>query len=387
MKSADVIIIGGGVVGASVAYHLAVRGFKNIVVLERSHKPGEGSTVKATGGFRTQFSTEVNVRLSLLAREKLLRFQEELGIDPGYRQCGYLFIAQHERELDALHTAQEVQKKAGVMEASEVTTDDILRLNPVVNQAGILGGTFCSIDGFIDPINILNGYMKGSQRLGVRFEFNVECYGLSLIDKERIKSIRTSKGVYNCGKLVNAGGAWAGEVAKLAGIEVPVKPLKRQVAVTHPTNLLSEDMPMTIFTGDGFHLRVRNKRVLLLLPVDFTTTDPFETTFHGPWLTNVTKRAQECVPGMKTIKIDRAKCWAGLYEMTPDKHAIVGRAPGIENLYLVNGSSGHGVMHAPALGQLLGELILDGTAKTVDIQSLRPTRFAEGKPNISSDFL
>jgi sarcosine oxidase, subunit beta len=146
-------------------------------------------------------------------------------------------------------------------------------------------------------------------------------------------------------------------------------------------------MPMTIFTADGFHLRVRDGRILLLWPDDPTGLDPFDTTTADEWLAVVQAKARRRLPCLGAARIDRAGCWAGLYEMTPDKHALLGRAPGVENLYLANGSSGHGVMHAPALGQLLAEIILDGTASTLDVRPLRPERFAEGTPNPAPDFL
>ncbi|MBI1803744.1 MAG: FAD-binding oxidoreductase [Ignavibacteriae bacterium] len=386
MKSADVVIIGGGVIGASVAYHLAQRGSTNVIVLDRGKEPGEGSTGKATGGFRVQFSTEISVRLSLLSRDKLLRFKDEIGIDSGYRPYGYLFAALHENELHALRDAMTIQQNAGVREVQELTPDDIRRLNPAVNPEGIIGGTFSSLDGFIRPMNILLGYTEAAGRVGVKFEYGAECLGFTR-QGEKITGVRTSNGSYTAEFFVNAAGAWAGVVAQQAGIEIPVHPHKRQVAVTYPTNLLPEEMPMTIFTDDGFHLRVRDGRILLLLPVDFHTADPFDTTFDESWLDRVVVRAHACIPCLREVTIDRANCWAGLYEMSPDKHQIVGLAPGLKNFFLVNGSSGHGVMHAPALGQLLSEIILDGRATTLDVRAIRPTRFAEGKPNAMSEFL
>lgn len=384
--SADVVIIGGGVIGASAAYHLAVKGCTNVIVLDHAAQPGHGSTGKATGGFRLQFGTDANVRLSLLSRTKLQRFKEEHGIDPGYRQCGYLFLADHIDQLNALRTAQKVQRDAGVPEVEELTADDVRRLNPAVHMDGILGGMFCPTDGFIEPMSILHGYMESAQRFGVRFEFNVECAGFTL-NRSKIVETLTSQGTYISGNIVNAAGAWAGMVARYAGIDIPVRPLKRQVAVTYPTDLLPEDMPMTIFTCDGFHLRVRDGRVLLLLPVDLPSSDPFDSAFDDRWLEGVVARAHERVPCLTAASIDRAACYAGLYEMSPDKHVLLGNAPGLENLYLANGSSGHGVMHAPALGHLLAEIILDGTASTLNIDALRPNRFAEDKPNVSSEFL
>ena len=387
MKSADVVIVGGGVIGASVAYHLAARGCRRVIVLERGARPGEGSTGRATGGFRAQFATPVNVRLSLLSREKLLAFRDETGVDPGFRQCGYLFIAANEAELDALAAAQTVQHDCGLEEAWGLSAEDVKRLNPAVEGAGVVGGVFCPTDGFIRPLEILRGYAQAATRLGARFEYGISVEGLHVDGRGRVDEVMTTDGVVEAGCVVNAAGAWAGVVAQLAGVRVPVVPLRRQVAITEPCELLPEEMPMTIFVADGFHLRVRERRVMLLWPDEPRVRDPFDTSVEDAWLSEVVRRAHERVPCLRRALIDRERCWAGLYEMSPDKHALLGRAPGLENFYLANGSSGHGVMHAPALGQLLAEFILDGAATTLDVRALRPSRFDEGEPNAAPEFL
>ena len=370
--------------GASVAWHLAARGCRDVVVLDRAPEVGQGSTGKAIGGFRTQFATPVNIRLSLLSREKLLRFPEEIGADSGYRPYGYLFLADDEAQMEALRSIRPLQRDLGVP-VEEIGPGDIARLNPAVQADGgsfptIVGGSFCPIDGFIRPLNILNGYVEAAKRLGVRFEYGVEVTGVSVAKRlpGRVMGVATTAGPFSTDHLVNAAGAWAGELGRLAGSPVPVAPQRRQVAATVPTSALPEEMPMTIFLADGFHLRVRDGRVLLLWPQDHPSDGPFDLSFDEAWLPRVTARARELVPALVDVAVDRAASWAGLYENSPDRHAIVGRAPRLENLWLVNGSSGHGVMHSPALGQLVAEMILDGAAHTIDIHTLRPSRFAEG---------
>jgi len=387
MSSAEVVIVGGGVIGASVAYHLAARGLKNVLVLERGAQRGEGSTGRATGGFRAQFATPVNIRLSLLSREKLLAFRDETGVDPCFRQHGYLFIARSTVELDALLSAQSVQHECGLAEARAVSAEDIKQLNPAVESSELVGGVFCPTDGFIRPLEILRGYTEAAARLGLRFEYGVALEGFRMDSRGRIESLRTNGGEVSAGSVVNAAGAWAAKVARLAGIEIPITPLRRQVAVTRPFDLLPKEMPMTIFVDDGFHLRVRDRSVLLLWPDEPKTEDPFDTSVEDAWVSEVVAKARARVPCLKGAEIDRDACWAGLYEMSPDRHALVGVAPGMENFYLANGSSGHGVMHSPALGQLLAEIILDGEARSLDVRALRPTRFAEGEPNAAPDFL
>jgi sarcosine oxidase subunit beta len=386
MPSADVVVIGGGVIGASVAYHLAARGCADVRVLDREAEPGRGSTGKATGGFRCQFGSDINVRLSLLAREKLLRFADETGVDSGYCPCGYLFLADTPATLDTLLGAQAVQHAAGACDPRAVTPHEAREINPAISIDGIVGATWCPCDGFIKPLEILRGYTEAARRLGVRFDYGVEVEGLA-VGGERITAVRTRGGEVAAGAVVNAAGAWAGAVARMAGVEIPVTPLRRQVAPTVPTDVLPDAMPLTIFTDDGFHARVRDGRVLLLWPDEPRMREPYDAAFDEAWLPEVTARAHRRIPALREVPVDRGACWAGLYEMSPDRHVLLGRAPDVDNLYLANGSSGHGVMHSPALGHLLAEIILDGAASTLDVHPLRPSRFAEGDPVASPELL
>jgi sarcosine oxidase subunit beta len=387
MTTASVAVIGGGVIGASVAYHLALRGWRDVVILDRGAGPGEGSTSRATGGYRAQYATPINVRLSLLAREKLCRFETETGVDPGYSQAGYLWLGADESELAALREGQRIQHAEGLSEAVEVGPDDVARLNPALAGDGIAGGVFCPTDGFIQPLRLLDGYLAAGARLGVRAEWGTEATGFSRLSDGTISAVLTSRGPIGVAAAVNAAGAWAAAVAEWAGVALPVTPLRRQAAATVPCNLLPETMPMTIFAGDGFHLRVRDGRVLLLWPTPGVPGRPFDYSVDPAWLRQVTAMAHQRVPVLRRAEIDPAACWAGLYEMSPDKHVILGPAPGCSNLFLVNGSSGHGVMHSPALGHLLAEIMADGVASTLDVHALRPTRFAEGDPNPVSGLL
>jgi sarcosine oxidase subunit beta len=387
MNTASVAVVGGGVIGASVAYHLACRGWRDVVVLDRTRGPGEGSTGRATGGFRAQFATAINVRLSLLAREKLRRFEEETGVDPEYSPAGYLWLAGNASELATLRAGRAVQHAAGLTEATEVGPQEIAGINPALCLDEVAGGVFCASDGFVRPLRVLDGYLAAATRLGVRFEWGTEVTGLSRRGDGTISTVRTSQGAIGVAAVVNAAGAWAAAVADLAGIGLPVVPLRRQVAATEPCDLLPPDMPMTIFAGDGFHLRVRDGRVLLLWPTPGVKDRPWETAVEPGWVEAVVAKAHRRVPVLRRAAIDLAASWGGLYEVSPDKHAILGPAPGCPNLFLVNGSSGHGVMHAPALGQLLAEIISDGAASTLDVTPLSPPRFAEGRLNSVSELL
>ncbi|HMK72969.1 MAG TPA: FAD-binding oxidoreductase [Myxococcaceae bacterium] len=375
--TADVVVLGGGVVGASVAYHLARSGAGRVTVVDR----GGGSTERATGGFRAQFATEINVRLSLLSLSKLLRFAEETGVDPGYAPHGYLFVASTEQQLVRLRAARAVQAAAGHTETRELGAAEVLALNPALSSDGIRGGSFSASDGFLRPTEIQRGYREAAGRLGVRF-LTGSVQGLRRAGA-RILAVETAGEALPCGEVVNAAGAWAGEVARLAGGEVPVTPLRRQLAVSEPTSALPASMPMTIFP-DGFHLRVRDGRVLLLQPSP-PAPDPFDVSVDPRWVDSVLATARERLPCLRSLGI--ASAHAGLYEMTPDEHALLGPAPFAENLFLVAGSSGHGVMHAPALGQLAAEMLVGGGARALDVSALDPNRFAEGRPNRGAPLL
>lgn len=366
-----VVIIGAGVIGASIAYHLSARGVRDVVVLDRGDDFGAGSTPRATGGFRAQFSTAAGIALSLLSREKLIRFEDEIGVDSGYRPYGYLFIARSKQAMAQLHAANELQRACGLAEARVIDAGEVRAINPAVEDQAIVGGTFCPTDGFIRAMKILNGYAAAAQRNGVRFDFGVTVRGMR-IDHDRIVALETSRGDIHAEVFINAAGAWAGTL----GVDLPVVPLRRQVAATIETDVLPDTMPMTVWADDGFHFRVRDRRVLLLWPD--SPSPGFDATFDAEaWLPQVLAFANARVPCLRDVPIDPAECWAGLYEMSPDHHAILGRAPGLANLYLANGSSGHGVMHAPAIGHVIAEMIIDGRT-SIDVDALRPSRFAEG---------
>ncbi len=387
MNPASVAVVGGGVIGASVAYHLARRGWRDVVILDRGQRPGEGSTGRATGGFRAQYATAINVRLSLLARDKLRRFEAETGVNPGYSPAGYLWLASSEPELRTLRAGQAIQHAAGLTEARVVDRDDIAAINPALSLEGVVGGVFCPSDGFVRPLSLLEGYVAAARRLGVRVHWGVEATGFALRADRTISAVQTSEGRIGVASVVNAAGAWAATLADFAGVPLPVVPLRRQVAATEPCDLLPSDMPMTIFAGDGFHLRVRDGRVLLLWPTPGAEGRPWDMTVDPAWIEAVVAKAHRRVPVLRGVKIDPTASWGGLYEVSPDKHAILGAAPGCPNLYLANGSSGHGVMHAPALGQLLAEIMSDGEATTLDVRPLDPQRFAEGRLNPVSELL
>lgn len=376
MTAVDAVVVGAGVIGASCAYHLARAGLR-VVVLERAAAPGAGSTARATGGFRAQYATAINVRLSLLARERLRAFRDETGVDPGFDPVGYLWLAAGEEELAALREAHAVQQREGLTEARLVGGDELRELAPYAALDGIAGGAWCPTDGVLRPAEIQRGYLKAAARRNVEVR-----WGEAVTAIERrgpvIERVRTARGAYAAAVVIDAAGPWAAEVARLAGVDVPVVPLRRQVAITEPTQALPARMPLTIWIGDGFHARVRDGRVLLLRPTPGAIDDPWSIEVDPAWLDDIAADAEVRLPTLRGVALDRAAAWAGLYEMSPDGHALLGRATECGNFLLVNGSSGHGVMHAPALGLLVAELVSDGQARSLEIHALRPSRFTEG---------
>lgn len=380
MKPAAVAVAGGGVIGASVAYHLAAAGVRDVVVLDRGSGAGTGSTARATGGFRAQFHTPVNIRLSLLSRSKLLSFREDTGIDPGYDRTGYLWVASSAAEMDALRKAQAVQHSTGLPEAVEISVEEIGEVNEAISREDAVGATFCPTDGFIKPLEILRGYLTAAERLGACVEWNTEVIALDCGTDGTVRRIGTNNGTLDVDCMVNAAGAWAARIASFAGVALPVTPLRRQVAVSELCDSLPARMPMTIFTRDGFHLRERDGRAVLCWPTPGNPDDPFDTAVDRSWLDEVSGKARRRVPALRDVQFPLSECYAGLYEMSPDSHAILGAAPGCANMFLANGSSGHGVMHAPAIGQLLAEMIT-GKPPAVDVTALRPSRFEEEEPN------
>jgi len=373
---ADAVVVGAGVIGASCAVHLARAGLR-VTLVDRAAGPGAGSTGRATGGFRAQYATSINVRLSLLARDQLRNFRDETGVDPEFRQVGYLWLASTAHEIAELATANKLQRREGLGEATMVGPDDLLAINPYIDPSGLAGGAWCPTDGVMRPTEILRGYLETCARLGVDVRWDEPTIALPRTEG-RITAVVTSRGSYPTALVVNAAGAWASSVAALAGEELSVVPLRRQVAITEPTPVLPAAFPMTIWVGDGFHLRVRDGRVLLLQPTPGDPQDPWNDQVEPSWLDAIAARAPTRVPALRGVALDRARSWAGLYEMSPDHHAVLGWAPGCSNLLLVNGNSGHGVMHAPALGLLAAEIAALGTARSLDVRALRPSRFAEG---------
>jgi sarcosine oxidase subunit beta len=375
MKNTEIIIIGGGVVGASVAYHLAERGAKDVLILEREAKQGEGSTGKATGGVRAQFETEINIKMSLYS----LDFFNNWDFDCGYEPRGYLFFATDERQFEYLQKNVEKQKSLGVKDVEIVDTQTISEIVKGLNCEDIRGGTFGARDGFINPLGVLEGFTRKAIEKGAGIEFETEVFSIET-ENGKAQAVETNRGRIECEKVVICSGAWARDLARTAGIDLPVEPQKRQIVWAKSERNFQENLPMVIDLGSGFHFRPAkdSRNEILFAYPDRDEKPSFDTNFHESFIEKVYERAKYRAPFLYETEVVREKCRAGLYENTPDHHAILGECE-IEGVYLANGFSGHGVMHSPATGRALAEIILDGKASFLDVSCLSLERFAKGE--------
>lgn len=381
-ETADVVIIGGGIVGASVAYHLAEAGCTNVLILEREAAQGLGSTGRATGGVRAQFATSINIQMSLYSIDFLSRFAEATGHDSGYDPAGYLFLATTESELEYLKENRERQRREGLTNVEIVGADEIASMIKQLRTDDIVGGSFCQTDGFIKPLSILRGFTERAQERGVRLWLETGVTGIE-VERGSVSGVLTTRGFVSTRAVVNATGAWAAEVARLAGVEIPVVPLRRQLVSLKPLAAMPARFPMVIDMSDGFHFRpdslaVASPGVLLAWP-DPDESVSFKTEFEPEFAAKILPRAIHRVPCLIDAELETERCRAGLYEVTPDHHAIIGETPGVRGLFLANGFSGHGVMHSPATGRVVSELILDGQARSLDVSMLGVERFAGGR--------
>jgi sarcosine oxidase, subunit beta len=372
-QSSQVVIIGAGIVGASVAYHLAVRGCRDIVILEQAETEVTGSTAKSAAGVRHQFSSEVNVRLSLYSIERLRHFEEEIGADAGLHQVGYLFLCSDAESWQAYQMNTAMQQRLGA-NTQILSAAEAARFIPQMNTDGLLGATFGPDDGFCDPHMIAMGYLARAREYGARLLRATPAIGIEQANG-RITAVTTSAGSIACEHVINAAGCWAGEVGALAGLDIPVKPYRRCIYVTEPFYAIPPARPLTVDVASGFYMRKEHDSLL------FGKSNPHEPSSHNQqvdweWLDNVLEAGFARFPILETAGLAEKQCWAGSYEITPDHMPILGRHPQLGGYYDASGFSGHGVMHAPATGLLLAEEVLDGRAHTINIDDLRITRFA-----------
>ena len=371
--TAEVVVIGGGIMGASTAYHLARRGCTDVVVLEAGEMFGLGSTGLNAGGIRYQFATKVNVELSKLSIGMMETFADDMGQEVGLRRCGYLFMLDREADLAQFRANVALQNSLGVP-SRVVSASEIAELAPEVDIAGIIGGTWCPLDGLVDPNGLLQGYVSNARRLGATLSTSTPAIGID-VNNGRVQRVVTKMGAIDTPTVVIAGGPWSGQIGAMAGIDLPIQPIRRQIAVTGPIPGLRPNFPFVIDFSRSLYFHREGNGILTGMS---NRDEPagFDTRVDQDWRLHHVENAIERLPLLADAEIVAE--WAGLYEVTPDDQPILGRIPQVSGLLACAGFSGHGLMHGPAAGLLMAEEILDGKAHTIDIDALRWSRFESG---------
>jgi sarcosine oxidase subunit beta len=372
-RTASAIIIGGGVVGCSIACHLASRGLGDVVVLERE-TVGSGTTSKAAGGIRAQFPTETEIRFSLESIAVFERFEEEFGVDPGYRKIGYLFLVSDPADLRGYEARIALQRRLGV-DVRVITPDDARKLVPALRVDDLLAAVWGPGDGLAGPAEVTAGFARRARERGVRIAEGVQVTGIER-EGDRVVGVTTSDGAVAGPLVVNAAGPAAARIARMAGVDIPVHPRRRHIFFTEPFPEIPGPVPLTTDRASGFYFRKELEQVLLS-PGDVVDIGAdFEVPMDAAMMTEAVQKAVDRVPVLEQARI--AGGWAGLRPLTPDDHAIIGWAPGVRGFFLAVGFGGHGFQHSPATGRHTAAWILDGTP-AMDLSLFDPARFADGR--------
>jgi len=371
--SASVVVVGGGVVGCSIAYNLARRGQRDVVVLERE-TVGAGTTSKAAGGIRSQFPTETEIRFSLEAIGVFERFAEEFGVDIGYRKIGYLFLISDPADLAGYRERMTLQRRLGI-DVREVTPADAKAIVPALRVDDLIAAVWGPTDGMAGPAEVTSGFARRAREMGARI---VEGVNVTAIDVERgrVRGVRTPQGAIAASIVVNAAGPVAARVGRLAGVEVAVHPRRRHIFYTEPFPEIPGPVPLTTDRASGFYFR-KEMEQLLLSPGDVEDIgEDFTVPVDRARIDETVEKALHRIPIVEKARI--AGGWAGLRPLTPDDHAIIGWAPGVEGFFLAVGFGGHGFQHSPATGRYVSEWLLDGKP-SLDLSLFDPDRFAAGR--------
>jgi sarcosine oxidase subunit beta len=372
-KAASVEVVGGGAVGCSIAYHLARRGVRDVVVLERE-TVGSGTTSKAAGGIRSQFPTETEIRFSLEAIDAFERFQEEFGVDIGYRRIGYLFLVSDPEDLAGYRQRMALQRRLGV-DVREITPAEAKAIVPALRVDDLIAAVWGPTDGMAGPAEVTGGFARRARELGVRIVEGVDVTAIAVAGG-RAQGVTTALGSIAAPVVVNAAGPAAARVARLAGVRIPVLPRRRHIFFTEPFPEIPGPVPLTTDRASGFYFR-KEMEQLLLSPGDVEDIgEDFTVPVDRARIDETVDKALHRIPIVEKARI--AGGWAGLRPLTPDDHAIIGWAPGVEGFFLAVGFGGHGFQHSPATGRHVAEWLLDGRP-SLDLALFDPGRFAAGR--------
>jgi len=367
-RSADIVIIGAGAIGASIAYQLGRRGARDVVVLERD-TVGAGSTSKAAGGIRVQFGTRVEIALSLRGIAFFQRFEDEMGVPCDFHQEGYLFVVTDEPTLARFRDNVALQRSMGG-DVRIIAPDDARALVPSLNVDDAIAAVWGPLDGHASPNDVVQAYAAQARARGVRIVEDTPVTGIA-VERGRVTGVLTPAGAIATRLVVNAAGPWAPLVGHMAGLELPVDPRRRHIFVTDAFDGIRHPMPLVTDTGSGFYCR-SEQGAILMSPGDIGATTEYEAQVDWAMLEVAVEKAMRRIPALEGAQVRHA--WAGLRPLTPDGRAILDWAPGVEGLYLAVGFCGHGFQHSPGVGETVAEVLLDGRS-TLDIHDLRLGRF------------
>ncbi|HEX6477262.1 MAG TPA: FAD-binding oxidoreductase [Ktedonobacteraceae bacterium] len=391
MKQADIVIIGGGIIGISIAYQLALRGATDVIVLERKTL-ASGSIGLAMGGIRQQFADELDIHFSLEGVRFYERFTGEddpfrltSTLPPRFLQYGYMFLCTTPESWQAMQRHAELQQSIGVP-TQLLTAEEAKQRVPQLIVDDVLGATFCPTDGYSDPVGIIQALADEAHIRGVTISEYAPVEEI-IVEHGRVQAVRTPQETISTPLVVNATGVYAPFIAQLVSIaDLPIRPLRRQLLLTEPFADLPEDVPMTIDLVSGFHFRRRDGGVVFALPLppepeearlnEALAPEAFALTTDDNFWPLLQEHARRCCPTLADARV--ARTWSGLYEMTPDEEPVLGKTE-VEGFLCACGFSGHGFMHAPMAAKLITELVLDGASTTLDIEQFSIERFRTGK--------
>ncbi|MEU1275223.1 FAD-binding oxidoreductase [Streptomyces sp. NPDC005799] len=370
---ASAVIIGGGVMGVSIAYHLAAAGVRDLVLVERDEL-ASGSTSKAAGGVRAQFSDELNIQLGARSLAAFGRFQEEIGYDIGLHRVGYLFLLSTPEEVASFEAGVELQNSLGVP-SRLITPKEARKLSPLISIDGLLAAAFSPDDGHCTPEAVVHGYASAARALGVRILRHTEATGIER-QGTTVTAVSTTLGRIATDTVICAAGPWSRAVGAMAGVQLPVVPLRRQIAVTEPVAGLRSDLPMTIDFTTSLYFHAEGPGLLLGMS-DPDEQPGFATDPHDRWIPRLAAAMEQRAPALLDLR--RTGTWAGLYEITPDHNALIGEATSVSRFLYATGFSGHGFLQGPAVGEVIRDLYL-GRVPFVDVSPLSADRFAADAP-------
>jgi sarcosine oxidase subunit beta len=365
-----VVVVGGGAIGTSIAFHLAEAGV-DVCLLERESL-SSGSTSRAAGGFRTQFSDPLNVSIGLRAVEALSRFSERPGGDIDFRQVGYLFLLDRSEDVGVFEKNVAIQNELGVP-SRLLEPAEALELSPLAGIEGVLAATFCPLDGHASPEAVAQGYAAGARVHGANVLTGCEAVSVD-VDAGDVRRVVTTDGAIEAGVVVCAAGVWSPALARTAGVALPVEPIYREVVTTGPAPGLPERIPLTVDFTTGFYFH-REGPGLLIGMADRDQQPGFDAPTDPAWLEHVTEVAARRAPSF--LELGVAHGWKGYYEVTPDHNGLVGEVADVRRFLYATGFSGHGFMQSPAVGEIVRDLVL-GREPFVDVSPLSAERFASG---------